>query len=96
MMDNEQERHDRESAESHQASVEIVDALAKMFAELKSNIIAKYSLEDEQVILLAIAKAAVKLAQIYAGGFSHAGSNREVGAKVAKYNAQRVHVRRGG
>ena len=40
---------------------EIADALAKMFAELKPKIMAKYSLEDEQVILLAIAKAAVKL-----------------------------------
>ena len=61
MKDNEQERHDRESAESHRASIEIADALAKMFAELKPKIMAKYSLEDEQVILLAIAKAAVKL-----------------------------------
>ena len=61
MEDDEQDRHDRESAESHQASVEIADALAKMFAEMKPKIMAKYSLEDEQVILLAIAKAAVKL-----------------------------------
>ena len=61
MEDNEQERHDRESAKSHQASIEIADALAKMFAELKPKIMAKYSLEDEQIILLAIAKAAVKL-----------------------------------
>ena len=61
MEDNEQDRHDRESAKSHQASIEIADALAKMFAELKPKIMAKYSLEDEQVILLAIAKAAVKL-----------------------------------
>ena len=52
---------DQESAKSHQASIEIADALAKMFAELKPKIMAKYSLEDEQVILLAIAKAAVKL-----------------------------------
>ena len=61
MEDNEQDRNDRESAKSHQASIEIADALAKMFAELKPKIMAKYSLEDEQVILLAIAKAAVKL-----------------------------------
>jgi hypothetical protein len=52
---------DQASAKSHQASIEIADALAKMFAELKPKIMAKYSLEDEQVILLAIAKAAVKL-----------------------------------
>jgi hypothetical protein len=61
MEGNEQDRHDRESAESHRASIEIADALAKMFAEMKPKIMAKYSLEDEQVILLAIAKAAVKL-----------------------------------
>jgi hypothetical protein len=61
MEDNQQERQDRESAESHRASIEIADALAKMFAELKPKIMAKYSLEDEQVILLAIAKAAVQL-----------------------------------
>lgn len=58
---NEQDRLKRESAESHQASIEIADALAKMFAEMKPKIMAKYSLEDEQVILLAIAKAAVNL-----------------------------------
>ena len=58
---SEQDRHDRESAKSHQASIEIADALAKMFAEMKPKIMAKYSLEDEQVILLAITKAAVKL-----------------------------------
>ena len=52
---------DGESARSHQASIEIADELAKMFAELKPKIVAKYSLEDEQIILLAIAKAAVKL-----------------------------------
>ena len=52
---------ERESAISHQASIEIADELAKMFAELKPKIMAKYSLEDEQIILLAIAKAAVKL-----------------------------------
>ena len=56
-----QDRNERESAKSHQASFEIADALATMFAELKPKIMAKYSLEDEQVILLAIAKAAVKL-----------------------------------
>jgi len=61
MEDNRQEQQDRESSESHRASVEIADALAKMFAELKPKIMAKYSLEDEQVILLAIAKAAVRL-----------------------------------
>jgi hypothetical protein len=61
MEGNEQERHDRESAISHQASIEIADALAKMFAELKPKIMAKYSLKDEQIILLAIAKAAVRL-----------------------------------
>jgi hypothetical protein len=61
MKGNKQDRLNRESAESHQASVEIADALAKMFAEMKPKIMAKYSLEDEQVILLAIAKAAVKL-----------------------------------
>ena len=32
-----------------------------MIAELKPKIMAKYSLEDEQIVLLAIAKAAVKL-----------------------------------
>ena len=52
---------DRESTITHQASIEIADALAKMFAELKPKIVAKYSLEDEQIILLAIAKTAVKL-----------------------------------
>jgi len=52
---------EREPARSHQASIEIAEALAKMFSELKPKIMAKYSLEDEQVILLAIAKAAVKL-----------------------------------
>ena len=57
----EQNHQERESAKSHQASIEIADALAKMFAELKPKIMAKYSLEDEQIILLAIAKAAVKL-----------------------------------
>ena len=56
-----QDSNERESAKSHQASVEIADALAKMFAELKPKIMAKYSLEDEQIILLAIAKTAVKL-----------------------------------
>ena len=56
-----QKRNERKSAKSHQASVEIADALAKMFAELKPKIMAKYSLKDEQIILLAIAKAAVKL-----------------------------------
>jgi hypothetical protein len=56
-----QDRNERESAKSHQASVEIADALADMFAELKPKIMAKYSLEDEQIILLAIAKTAVKL-----------------------------------
>jgi len=44
-----QDRNERESAKSHQASVEIADALAKMFAELKPKIMAKYSLEDEQM-----------------------------------------------
>jgi hypothetical protein len=61
MEGNEHDRLNRQSAESHQASIEIADALAKMFAEMKPKIMAKYSLEDEQVILLAIAKAAVKL-----------------------------------
>ena len=61
MEDEGQGSDDQESAKSHQASIEIADALAKMFAELKPKIMAKYSLEDEQVILLAIAKAAVKL-----------------------------------
>jgi hypothetical protein len=56
-----QDRDEQESAKSHQASVEIADALAKMFAELKPKIMAKYSLEDEQVILLAIVKAAIRL-----------------------------------
>ena len=56
-----QDRDERESAKSHQASIEIADALADMFAELKPKIMAKYSLEDEQIILLAIAKTAVKL-----------------------------------
>jgi len=42
MEDDEQDRHDRESAESHQASVEIADVLAKMFAEMKPKIMAKY------------------------------------------------------
>jgi hypothetical protein len=56
-----QECDEQESAISHQASVEIADALAKMFAELKPKIMAKYSVEDEQIILLAIVKAAVKL-----------------------------------
>jgi hypothetical protein len=53
--------NDQASAKAHQASVEIADALAKMFLELKPKIMAKYSLEDEQIILLAIVKAAVKL-----------------------------------
>ena len=57
----EQSHDDQESAKSHQASIEIADALAKMFADLKPKIMAKYSLEDEQIILLAIAKTAVKL-----------------------------------
>ena len=61
MEDNEQDRQDRESANSHRASIEIADALATMFAEMKPKIMAKYSLEDEQVILLAITKAAVRL-----------------------------------
>jgi hypothetical protein len=61
MGDEGQECHERESAKSHQASVEIADALAKMFADLKPKIMAKYSLEDEQIILLAVVKAAVKL-----------------------------------
>ena len=56
-----QDSNERESAKSHQASAEIADALAKMFADLKPKIMAKYSLEDEQIILLAIAKTAVKL-----------------------------------
>src|ERR687892_113907 len=58
---NQQNDNDRESAKSHRASTEIADALAMLFAELKPKIMAKYSLEDEQIILLAIAKAAVKL-----------------------------------
>ena len=61
MEQNVQNDDDRESARSHRASIEIADALAKMFAELKPKIMAKYSLENEQIILLAIAKAAVKL-----------------------------------
>ena len=61
MEGNAQNRDERESAKSHQASVEIADALAKFFVELKPKILAKYSLEDEQIVLLAIAKAAVKL-----------------------------------
>ena len=61
-MEHEEQDHDeRESAKSHQASAEIADALAKMFAKLKPKIMAKYSLKDEQIILLAIAKTAVKL-----------------------------------
>jgi len=56
-----QNRDERESAKSHQAAVEIADALAKFFAVLKPKIMAKYSLEDEQIVLLAVAKAAVKL-----------------------------------
>src|SRR5688500_8750039 len=56
-----QNRDERQSAKSHQASIEIADALANMFAELKPKIMAKYSLEEEQIILLAIAKTAVKL-----------------------------------
>ena len=47
-----QDRDEREAAKSHQASVEIAEAIAKMFAELKPKIMAKYSLEDEQIILL--------------------------------------------
>ena len=58
---NQQNDNDRESAKSHRASTEIADALAMLFAELKPKIMAKYSLEDEQIILLAIAKAAVKI-----------------------------------
>ena len=61
MEDEEQQQDDQESARSHRASTEIADALATMFAELKPKIMAKYSLEDEQIILLAIAKTAVKL-----------------------------------
>ncbi len=61
MEHNEQNDDDQESARSHRASVEIADELATMFAELKPKIMAKYSLEDEQIILLAIAKTAVKL-----------------------------------
>ena len=57
----EQNHYEQASAKAHQASVEIADALAKMFSELKPKIMAKYSLEDEQIILLAIVKAAVKL-----------------------------------
>lgn len=57
----EQNHQQRESGKSHQASIEIANALAQMFAELKPKIMAKYSLEDEQVILQAITKAAVKL-----------------------------------
>ena len=55
---------DEASAKAHQASVEIADALAKMFSELKPKVMAKYSLEDEQIILLAIVKAAVSSARI--------------------------------
>ena len=61
MDDQRREGDDRESDKSRQASVEIADALAKLFAELKPKIMAKYSVEDEQIILLAIVKAAVKL-----------------------------------
>ena len=61
MTDEKQDQDDQESARSHRASIEIADALAKTFAELKPKIMAKYSLEDEQIILLAIAKAAVRL-----------------------------------
>jgi hypothetical protein len=57
----EQKNDEPSSAKAHQASVEIADALAKMFADLKPKIMAKYSLEDEQIILLAVVKAAVKL-----------------------------------
>ena len=39
-----QDSNERESAKPHQASVEIADALAKMFTDLKPKIIAKYSL----------------------------------------------------
>lgn len=61
-MENEgRSQDDQESARSHRASTEIAEALAKMFTDLKPKIMAKYSIEDEQVILLAIAKAAVKL-----------------------------------
>jgi hypothetical protein len=61
MENGEQSHDDQESARSHRASTEIAEALARMFADLKPKIMAKYSIEDEQVILLAIAKAAVKL-----------------------------------
>ena len=61
MADDEHDHDDQESARSHRASIEIADALAKTFAELKPKIMAKYSLEDEQIILLALAKAVVKL-----------------------------------
>jgi hypothetical protein len=61
MDDRGQESDERQSVNSQQASVEIADALAKLFAELKPKIMAKYSIEDEQIILLAIVKAAVKL-----------------------------------
>ena len=61
MDDQGRECDERESAKSQQASVEIADALAKLFAELKPKIMAKYSVEDEQIILLAVVKAAVKL-----------------------------------
>jgi hypothetical protein len=37
-----QDRNERESTKSHQASVEIADALARMFVELKPKIMAKY------------------------------------------------------
>src|SRR5688500_3352600 len=61
MDDQGREFDEQESVKSHQASVEIADTLAKLFAELKPKIMAKYSIEDEQIILLAIVKAAVKL-----------------------------------
>lgn len=61
MENGEQSQDDQESARSHRASIEIAETLAKMFTDLKPKIMAKYSIEDEQVILLAIAKAAVKL-----------------------------------
>ena len=65
MVEHEAKNHDDEaSAKAHQASVEIADSLARMFSELKPKIMAKYSLEDEQIILLAIVKAAVKLGTI--------------------------------
>jgi hypothetical protein len=61
MAENDETNQDQASAKAHQASVEIADALATMFSELKPKIMAKYSLEDEQMVLLAIVKAAVKL-----------------------------------